>query len=478
KPTQVRSLNVNSGENGHYESNERSDDVHPFQMPKEERDNLCNRCWYECGSYSTIWPYSLIIIIVVYALIAPIGWRIVDLRKQLDDTLVFPRDSQYLATYKDVEKDFSPGILASWYVIIPDPEYEAGNSDKNVHSWTYVNDTGTIMTAFYEQLAAAGYPMSSSIGVSVWDNRTFTNQQEYDYAARSSAYNDFVSSFISSDNSTTYFKMISAFDPYYSNAIDFVSYARDTMSNLCGTAAPSKMSYRCYLTGGSTNEVDLVNTIFAQFPYVLLGIVMLVFCIMGAFFASAFVPLRLFITIAVPLTLVYGLSISVYQDGWLEGLHWSAVGNTQGLYWLSPVMTITILIGLALDYDVFLFARVYEYRVHGLPTRESIVRGVYNTGSIITAAGVIMAIAFCGLLFSQMTSLNQTGFILVVAVLVDTFIIRTLLVPAVLSMAKLILYIYMHTYMYICVYIFSKGMYLNICVWMCVCVCDAAITEK
>jgi len=148
------------------------------------------------------------------------------------------------------------------------------------------------------------------------------------------------------------------------------------------------------------------------------------------------VPVRLFITIALPLTVVYGFAVLVYQKGLLDVMHWSAIGNTHGLYWLTPVMTVTILIGLALDYDVFLFARVHEYRLQGLPTRESIVRGVYSTGSIITAAGVIMAIAFSGLLFSEMPALNQTGFILVVAVLVDTFIIRTLLVPAVLAIAK------------------------------------------
>ncbi|ETN99878.1 hypothetical protein RFI_37589, partial [Reticulomyxa filosa] len=194
--------------------------------------------------------------------------------------------------------------------------------------------------------------------------------------------------------------MISSFDPYYSNAINFVSQIRKVMKRLCENAAPSKQSYTCYLSGGSINEVDLVNVIFAQFPWVLLTIVVIVFCVMGLFFQSAFVPLRLFATIALPLTFVYGFSISVYQKGLLDGLHWDAVANTQGLFWLSPIMTVTILIGLALDYDVFLFARVYEYRVHGIPTREAIVR--------------------------------------VVAVLVDTFIIRTLLVPAVLAMAKFI----------------------------------------
>merc|ERR1712223_100899 len=139
----------------------------------------------------------------------------------------------------------------------------------------------------------------------------------------------------------------------------------------------------------------------------------------------------------VPMCFVYGLAVMVYQHGLLSGLNTEAVANTNGLYWLIPVMTVTILIGLALDYDIFLFARIYEYRVMGgVPTHEAIVRGVYKTGSIITAAGIIMGIAFCGLLLSAITSLNQTGFILVIAVLVDTFVIRTSLVPAVLSIAK------------------------------------------
>merc|ERR1712087_91615 len=195
--------------------------------------------------------------------------------------------------------------------------------------------------------------------------------------------------------------------------------------------------YECYLTGGSVDEVDSVTKIYANFPAVLGSIVAFVFCLMGLVFKSVFVPFRLFITIAVPMTFVYGLAVMTYQHGMLSGLNIEAFANTDGLYWLIPVMTVTILIGLALDYDIFLFARIYEYRVMGgVPTHEAIVRGVYKTGSIITAAGIIMGIAFCGLLLSAITSLNQTGFIMVIAVLVDTFIIRTSLVPAVLSIAK------------------------------------------
>jgi uncharacterized membrane protein YdfJ with MMPL/SSD domain len=66
---------------------------------------------------------------------------------------------------------------------------------------------------------------------------------------------------------------------------------------------------------------------------------------------------------------------------------WPAVS---GLYWLTPVMSFSILVGLGLDYDIFLYSRIYEYRLEGYSDRAAIAHGVYKTGGIITAAGIIM----------------------------------------------------------------------------------------
>ncbi|ETO21499.1 hypothetical protein RFI_15705 [Reticulomyxa filosa] len=177
--------------------------IYPFRLTHQEKKNWCNRCWYECGSYSTICPYSLIIVLVVYALISPIGWRVIELRKQLDDTLVFPRNSDYLQTYKEIKQSFSAGMLAPWYVIIPDPLYnEPGDANESVHSWRYAHDTGVIMSRLYHELAISNYNMSSSVGISVYKNKTFTDKDSYDYITRSSAYKSFSANYISPDNSS------------------------------------------------------------------------------------------------------------------------------------------------------------------------------------------------------------------------------------------------------------------------------------
>ena len=80
--------------------------------------------------------------------------------------------------------------------------------------------------------------------------------------------------------------------------------------------------------------------------------------------------------------------------------------------------------------------RIREYREKGYTTKGAVVKGLTKTGSLITSAGLIMFVAFGGLLFSSILALNQLSFFLAVAVLFDTFVIRTLFIPSVFSILE------------------------------------------
>lgn len=82
------------------------------------------------------------------------------------------------------------------------------------------------------------------------------------------------------------------------------------------------------------------------------------------------------------------------------------------------------------DYVVLVFTRVVEYRKLGWSNKAAIVKGVAKTGSVISFAGVIMAIAFIGLATSNVMLINQFGVLLALGVLLDTFVIRSMLSPA------------------------------------------------
>jgi len=95
-----------------------------------------------------------------------------------------------------------------------------------------------------------------------------------------------------------------------------------------------------------------------------------------------------------------------------------------------------VAIALGLDYDIFLVSRIVEFRMQGYSDRASIFRGTAKTGGVISGAGLIMALAFSGLCFADKLLLQQFGVLLITSVLFDTFVVRTVLVPALMLIAE------------------------------------------
>lgn len=211
-------------------------------------------------------------------------------------------------------------------------------------------------------------------------------------------------------------------DPGGPEGIDWLRAVRTRISAL--------PSFSAALAEGQTYSYDAVQVAYGAFPTAIGVTTAVVFVVIGVAFRSLVIPLRSVLTIGMTVGLVYGLATFVYQDNILDFLSLAGVQGTSALSWLPPVLCFSILVGLSLDYDVFLLIRVREYRSKGYSERDSVLLGLTSTGRIITAAGAIMAIAFFGLLFSKEAMLNQLSFFLVMAVLIDTLVIRTLVVPS------------------------------------------------
>jgi len=122
--------------------------------------------------------------------------------------------------------------------------------------------------------------------------------------------------------------------------------------------------------------------------------------------------------------------------GWFNFLHFQGLQGYDAIYWAPPIVSFSLIVGIGLDYDIFLLVRIKEYREMGYSTHEAIVLGYAKTGHIITAAGVIMAVAFSGLLFSDIPGMNMLSFYMVFSVIFDTFVVRSLLVPSTMSLLR------------------------------------------
>ena len=191
-----------------------------------------------------------------------------------------------------------------------------------------------------------------------------------------------------------------------------------------------RTGYEFYLTGGDAVGYDAVSEVFGLFPKAISVTLGFVFVFVGIAFRSVFVPLRSVVSIATTLCIVYGMAVLTYEYGAFSWTGLPGLSKMGALGWLAPAMMFSVIVGFGLDYDIFLLTAILEAREQGFGEKASILSGLARTGSIITAAGIIMAIAFMGLLFSSIPALNQLSFFLVVSVLVDTFVVRTFLVPA------------------------------------------------
>jgi predicted RND superfamily exporter protein len=234
----------------------------------------------------------------------------------------------------------------------------------------------------------------------------------------------------SSDQFASYVIASLGVNPFSAEGVAWLKQVRSVLDRL--ERAGALEGIQVYLQGAAAIENDAVEAVYAAFPKVIVITTIVVFVLMGIFFQSIFPPLRSIVSITLTLAFSFGLGVLVFQVGilnWTNVRALSSIGNE--VCWLVPMMAFSIIVGLALDYDVFLISRILEYRQAGYEHKSSIAAGLDATGGIITAAGLIMTLSFGSLMMSSNPVLCQWAFLITVAVLLDTFVMRTLVVPIV-----------------------------------------------
>jgi RND superfamily putative drug exporter len=113
-----------------------------------------------------------------------------------------------------------------------------------------------------------------------------------------------------------------------------------------------------------------------------------------------------------------GIGVVVFQGILGQELHWSV-----------PGLTFIILVAVGADYNMLLISRIRDESPHGI--HYGVIHTVGSTGGVITAAGLIFAASMFGLLFASISTVIQAGFVVGIGILMDTFVVRTITVPAI-----------------------------------------------
>ncbi|MFE6029604.1 MMPL family transporter [Streptomyces niveus] len=185
------------------------------------------------------------------------------------------------------------------------------------------------------------------------------------------------------------------------------------------------------VTGSTAMDIDVANALQdALVPY-LIVIIALALVLLLVVFRSVLVPVKAAFGYLLSVLASLGAVVAVFQWGW--GAELLGVEQTGPIMSLMPIFLVGIVFGLAMDYEVFLVARMREAYVHGDRPAQAVVSGFRHNARVVVAAAVIMIAVFSGFIGSTESMIKTIGFGLAIAVLFDAFLVRMTIVPAVLA---------------------------------------------
>jgi RND superfamily putative drug exporter len=187
------------------------------------------------------------------------------------------------------------------------------------------------------------------------------------------------------------------------------------------------------LVGGATAlQTDFAHVLSAKLPLFVGVVVLLGFLLLMAVFRSLLVPLVASVMNLLSVGAALGIMNVVFEWGWGHSLF--ALPGTAPVEVFVPVLMISILFGLSMDYEVFLVSRMHEEWLRLRDNRLAVTLGQAETGRVITAAAAIMILIFASFALEDNIIIKQFGIGLAGAIVIDAFIVRTILVPALMHL--------------------------------------------
>lgn len=187
------------------------------------------------------------------------------------------------------------------------------------------------------------------------------------------------------------------------------------------------------IAGIGADQIDFLNAVYGNAPYMLLLITLLTFVLLARGFRSVLLPLKAVLLNLLTLAATLGFMVLFWQHGFGSDEIFGVEPTGAITFWV-PLMVFAFLYGLSMDYEVFILSRVREEYDNLGTTDGAVVEGIARTGRLVTSAALILFLAFVALSTGPGTDLKLFATALGFGILLDATIVRSLLVPALVSL--------------------------------------------
>ncbi len=232
-------------------------------------------------------------------------------------------------------------------------------------------------------------------------------------------------------NNTLIIELTSNLDPGAPAAFDLVKVLRQKVSEHFS-------GFDVYVTGFSAAFTDSMDELYADVPKMLAVAVVLIFIALLIIFRSIILPIKAIITIGGSILFAIGALVYIFQDGHIQNIEllgvtlWEA--EQSGIVFIIPVFLFTTILGLGMDYSIFIISRIREEYEKSGDMDEAVGIGLAKTAGVITSAATIMVATFMVFAMSPMVILKTMGFAMAIAIVVDASISRIIILPAAMKL--------------------------------------------
>ncbi|WP_293320758.1 RND family transporter [Mycobacterium sp.] len=225
--------------------------------------------------------------------------------------------------------------------------------------------------------------------------------------------------FLSPDGHAAQYFVQSAVNPFTTDAMDQI----DKIIKAAYSAEPNtELADASLAVAGIPSALKDTRDFYNNdINFIVVATILIVFLILVALLRAVVAPLYLIGSVLLSYLSAMGLGVLVFQLILGQNLHWSL-----------PGLSFILLVAVGADYNMLLISRIRDESPHGV--RVGVIRTVGTTGGVITSAGLIFAASMFGLMTASIYTMAEAGFILGMGILIDTFVVRTITVPALAAM--------------------------------------------
>jgi len=244
---------------------------------------------------------------------------------------------------------------------------------------------------------------------------------EFNLAVESPFSASLLNTYFSIDRATARINIALSSSPYTQETVDTIISLRKAIGE---SIDASSLEGGVYHVGGeSAIRADIMITNDADFGVVVGGAIGGILLVIIILLRGLVAPLYMVATVL----LNYGATLGITT------LIFTGILKQEGMIYMLPIFIFIVLVALGADYNIFLVSRIRE-EAHQRPLKEAVTHALANTGGVITSCGIILAGTFATLMTSSLQMVMQIGAAIAIGVIIDTFVVRALLVPSIAAL--------------------------------------------